>query len=212
MRFHVAHFLPLAAFVAIGLASDSSASALIDAEGRFVGAYLGDLPPLVRDVPLRRAEILTTKGFRLVLDPQNGAIRSSFAVYFESADCSGEGWVERRRTGDFDEAPFPGYVFGAGDGTNVDPATVYYVPADAEEGVDDLPFFSKRSLDGSCNVASGLLDTPRYRVLENDPDVTGFDPGQLTPPYGIVLQFELFRDGFEALVLVASSSQQSNFA
>ena len=177
---------------------------LVNANGDVIGFYVGESTgpetgSTTSPNDERRAEIITSTGYRVIIDPDQGHVAHRRSVYFESLDCSGQGYVEDQiDSNDRSYAPI-GAVF-ATDGSF---ANLYFVP----KSPDPAPGGSltiQAQQAGSCGGTSGATNIQYLEAFPNDPNVTGFDPADLVPPLELGV-LDLFRDGFESSGLQGSA-------
>ncbi len=184
--------------VLLGATNASSQSAVVhDANGAFVGAYIG-----VSYTGVATGEgwaILTPKGYAIVLDEVTGGFgaeayvghtnRGVSNVRFALANCAGEARVDVEVGGP--QAPIVGgFVFR-------ELGSTWYAPKGQVSAI--TPFAS--SIDDNGNCANGPGDTATILVLPNDPAVTGVPSMGYVGPLRLgFVPDTMFADSFEAVV------------
>lgn len=163
------------------------------AEGQPIGTMLGYVPG---DGPVFQSSLFSMKsstGYLYAVpngssaDGQvliggygaSGAIRP---IYFESADCSGPGYVPGDGVSGYGAVQGTVFRIGHPFGDKANTAQYYAVVAGTEPRNGGLAYGSLLETVGQCTVESGALTAASYQVAPNDPAVTGVDNAPIAAP------------------------------
>ena len=184
--------------------AQAASPVVVDANGVILGFYQG---PNTADAGAT-VVVITTQGYVARYDRVSGVMSfeppdawTQFtygriqALYFESADCSGDPYIPVSES-------FTGGTVAA----QQESGDRYYIPKNSGEVT--LVNLSRRLQNGQCQsgqTASGTL----MRVYPNDPNVTGVQNEPAVGPLRIEVvtiggsSFDVFKDGFEPIPIPA---------
>ena len=200
----------LALFITLSLAGASAAEspAVVDANGAILGSYIGSTGPRYTggvSVPTSMLDVISPTGYLFSVFQQSGDVANSFRVpgvqaealwatlYFESADCTGQAYVDTTQAPDV--VVMGGFVFNRK--SAVHPG-LWFSPKTSVSTEISYGSAVSPNLGNVCFADSGQRNA--LPVYPNDPQVTGVNsasnPGPITISQANVPRV-LFRDSFE---------------
>lgn len=128
---------------------------LKDANGVYIGRVIGM-------ASVSSPYVLTDQGYRTQFRIEKGMIYSKRSVFYESTDCTGDGYVD---------IGSPGTVFSptSQDDLAYTAGAILYSPKDAQGVIID----TNSALSDNLDCVTSISNTEGYPAYQNDPNITG---------------------------------------